>query len=112
MIFKAPSWAPTVSLDSIPDSIPACDFILDGKYGRAGVGSSKTPFVWGTTGQGYRATELRQRVEYLARALAHELDWHPNRGTEWDKTACVFSVNTVYTTCLPTPNASQTRGIC
>ena len=36
-------------------------------------------------------------MDYLARALARELGWEPNRGTEWEKTACVFSVNTVCT---------------
>lgn len=98
MVFKPPSWAPTIPLSSIPDSIPVCDFLLDEKYGRASASSSKTPFVWGTSGHGYDATELKTRVDCLARALSKELGWEPNRGTEWEKTACVFSVNTVCTT--------------
>ncbi|KAL1959914.1 hypothetical protein VTO42DRAFT_582 [Malbranchea cinnamomea] len=95
MVFKPPSWVPTVPLNSIPDSIPVCDFILDEQYGRAKLSSSKAPFVWGTVGKGGSAVELPKRVEYLARALAQELGWLPNHGTEWDKIIGVFSLNTV-----------------
>lgn len=95
MGFRGPSWVSHQSIVSIPDSIPLCDFILDEKYGRAALASSKKPFVWGTTGDGYTALEVRQRVDYLARALAYELGWQPNVGSEWDKTVCIFSVNTV-----------------
>jgi hypothetical protein len=37
------------------------------------------------------------RVEHLARALSKELGWQPNRGTEWDKVAGIFALNTVCT---------------
>ncbi|KAK2790043.1 hypothetical protein FQN53_000698 [Emmonsiellopsis sp. PD_33] len=93
MVFRAPSWAPKVSAEAIPDSIPLCDFLLDEKHGRAPYDSSKAPFVWGTSGTGYTAVETRQRVESLARGLSQELGWYPNRGSEWEKIVAVFAPN-------------------
>ncbi|WEW56234.1 hypothetical protein PRK78_001673 [Emydomyces testavorans] len=95
MGFRGPSWVPKPSISSIPDSIPICEFLLTEKHGRASLASSKKPFIWGTTGEGYTALEVQQRVDYLARALAHELGWRPNVGTEWDKVVCIFALNTV-----------------
>lgn len=97
MGFRGPSWVPRQAIEFIPDSVPLCDFILDEKYGRAALASSKKPFVWGATGEGYTALQVRQRVDHLARALAHELKWRPNAGSEWDKSVCIFSLNTVRT---------------
>nr|KMM67454.1 4-coumarate-CoA ligase 2 [Coccidioides posadasii RMSCC 3488] len=95
MGFRGPSWVHNASIDSIPDSIPISEFILNEKYCRAGLTASKKPFIWGATGDGYSAVEVSQRVDYLARALANEFGWRPNLGTEWDKTICVFSLNTI-----------------
>lgn len=35
------------------------------------------------------------RVEHLARTMAQEFGWQPNKGTEWDKVAGIFALNTV-----------------
>ncbi|KAK2748567.1 hypothetical protein FQN57_000702 [Myotisia sp. PD_48] len=95
MVFCAPSWAPLLSSESIPDSIPICDFLFSEEHGRAPLVDSKSPFVWGSSGHGYSALEVRDRVDFLARALAQELGWHPNQGTEWEKMVGVFSVNAI-----------------
>ncbi|KAK2813974.1 hypothetical protein FQN50_000378 [Emmonsiellopsis sp. PD_5] len=93
MVFGAPSWAPKVPPDAIPDSIPLCDFLLDEKHGRAPYDSSKAPFIWGTSAAGYTAVETRQRVEGLARGLSQQLGWYPNGGSEWEKIVAVFAPN-------------------
>lgn len=82
-------------MPAIPDSIPICDFMLDERYGRHPICDAKPPFTCGLTGTEYSAREVCRRVERLARALSQELGWKPNEGTEWDKVAGVFSVNTV-----------------
>lgn len=95
MVFTPPPWLPHFSADSIPDDVPICDFILNDKYGRAPLDTANKPFVCGITGRGYTAREVKHRVDALARALARELNWKPNEGSEWDKVAGIFSVNTV-----------------
>jgi hypothetical protein len=97
MVFTAPSWVPALPFDP-PDSVAICDFMLEEHYGRHPLGYSKNPFTCGLTGKTYTSLEVRERVEYLARALAKELGWHPNQGSEWDKVIAVFSVNTVSAT--------------
>jgi hypothetical protein len=96
MVFHPPKGAP--ALQSPPDNVAICDFMLDERYGRYPLGYSKDPFTCGITGKSYSALETVDRVEYLASALAKEFGWHPNRGTEWDKVVGIFSVNTVSTT--------------
>ncbi|PGH09791.1 hypothetical protein GX51_00478 [Blastomyces parvus] len=95
MVFKPPSWTASVSSSSIPDSISICDFIFEEEYGRPSLASSRSPFVWGVSGKGYSAVHVQKRVDYLARSLAQEFGWHPNRGSEWDKIIGVFSLNTI-----------------
>ncbi|KAI4215278.1 MAG: hypothetical protein LQ351_002177 [Letrouitia transgressa] len=95
MVFTPPSWIP--EMPAIPDSIPICDFMLDERYGRHPICDAKPPFTCGLTGTEYSAREVCRRVERLARALSQELGWKPNEGTEWDKVAGVFSVNTIDT---------------
>lgn len=95
MVFKPPQWLPDFRLESIPDSIPISEFILDEKYGRSPLEKSRKPFVCGITARGYTAAEVKLRVDYLARALARELGWEPNKGSEWDKVVAIFSLNTV-----------------
>ncbi|KAL2001562.1 hypothetical protein VTN02DRAFT_1586 [Thermoascus thermophilus] len=97
MVFKPPQWLPDFRLESIPDSIPISEFILDEKYGRSPLDKSKKPFVCGITARGYTAAEVKLRVDYLARALARELGWEPNKGSEWDKVVAIFSLNTIDT---------------
>ncbi|KAL8738700.1 MAG: hypothetical protein Q9181_000522 [Wetmoreana brouardii] len=95
MIFTSPSWVPKLPFDP-PDSVPLCDFMLDEQYGRRPLNDSRPPFTCGLTGIQYSALEVKDRVDKLARALSKELGWQPNKGTEWDKVAGVFSVNTIH----------------
>lgn len=99
MVFTAPSWVPELQYDP-SDSVPLCDFMLDEKYGRRALNDSRPPFTCGLTGIEYSVTEVKHRVDKLARALSKELGWQPNKGTEWDKVAGVFSVNTIDTLTL------------
>lgn len=78
-----------------PDSIPISDFMLDEKWGRHPFGNSRPPFTCGLSGVEYSSTEVRDRVNALARALSKELGWKPNEGVEWDKVIAIFSLNTV-----------------
>ncbi|KAI4200928.1 MAG: hypothetical protein LQ350_003614 [Teloschistes chrysophthalmus] len=94
MVFTPPAWVPKMPFDP-PDSIPICDFMLDERYGRRPLEDSRPPFTCGLTGFGYTALQLKVRVDKLARALSKELGWQPNKGSEWDKVAGVFSIDTV-----------------
>ena len=69
--------------------------MLDERHGRYPLKDSKPPFTCGLTGREYSAIEVRERVENLAKGLAQEFNWHPYKGTEWDKVIGVFTVNTV-----------------
>lgn len=72
-------------------------------HGRHPVAKSRNPFTCGLTGKTFTHDEFNQRREALARAVAKRMGWQPNEETEWDKVACIFSVNTV-STYLITPN--------
>jgi hypothetical protein len=93
MVFKAPSAAGT--LPPIPDNVPISEFMLTEGHGRYPMTKARHPFTCGVTGKTYSTFEVKERVEYLKRALAKELNWEANRGTEWDKALAVFSLNTV-----------------
>jgi hypothetical protein len=93
MVFFPPRSFPPLPL--IPDDVAICDFMLDEKHGRSTFSSSQHPYTCGLSGKSYSWLEVRDRVDYLSRALAQEFNWHPNRGTEWDKVAACFLVNTV-----------------
>ncbi|KAL8647507.1 MAG: hypothetical protein Q9210_005520 [Variospora velana] len=95
MVFTSPPEVPKLPFDP-PDSIPICDFMLDERYGRRALNSSRPPFTCGLTGIEYSAVEVKYRVDRLARALSKQLGWQPNEGTEWDKVAGVFSVNSIH----------------
>lgn len=69
--------------------------MLDEQYGRHPLGYSRNPFTCGISGKTYTALEMKERVDYLARAISHELSWQVNKGTEWDKVAGIFSLNTI-----------------
>lgn len=99
MVFFPPKWVPELPFDP-PDSIPLNEFMLNEQYGRYPLHQSRQPFTCGLTGFGYSALEVRDRVDKLARALAWELGWKPNEGTEWDKVVGIFSVNTIDTLTL------------
>ena len=94
MVFTSPSWVPQLPF-SPPDSVSICDFMLEEHHGRHPLGYSNNPFTCGLTGKTYTSLEVRERVDYLARGLAKELGFHPNKGSEWDKVVAVFSVNTL-----------------
>jgi hypothetical protein len=69
--------------------------MLDDAYGRFPLKKSRNPFTCGISGRTYSAVEMVDRVEHLARALAKEFGWRPNKGTEWDKVVGIFALNTV-----------------
>jgi hypothetical protein len=93
MVYYPPRSNPP--LPPIPDSIPISEFMLDESYGRSSLSSSLHPFTCGLSGKTYSWFEVRDRVEFLARALAKEFGWNPNQGTEWDKVVGCFLLNTV-----------------
>lgn len=78
-----------------PDDIPIHQFMLDDSYGRYPLKKSKNPFTCGLSGRTFTGVEMAERVEFLARALSKEFEWQPNVGTEWDKVAGIFALNTV-----------------
>ncbi|KAI9812296.1 MAG: hypothetical protein M1827_004745 [Pycnora praestabilis] len=96
MVFTSPDWVPKLPFDP-PDSIPINEFMLNDAHGRQPLGYSRDPFTCGLSGLSYSFLEVRERVDYLARAVAKELGWHPNKGTEWDKVIGIFSLNTIDT---------------
>ncbi|KAI1001791.1 Acyl-CoA ligase [Podosphaera aphanis] len=99
MVFLPPAWVPQLS-DPIPDSISISQFMLDEKYGRCPHKESRNPFTCGLTGRTFSSSEMVDRVEYLARALSKELNWHPNKGSEWEKVIAIFSLNALDTIVL------------
>ena len=99
MVFTPPAWVPKLPFDP-PDSIPIHEFMFNERYGRHPFKDSRPPFICGLSGASRSNEEIKERFELLARGLAQELGWHPNKGTEWDKVIGVFAVNTVQ--CLST----------
>jgi len=69
--------------------------MLDDAYRACPLKASRNPFTCGLSGKTFTAVELVDRVEFLARALSKEFEWHPNKGTEFDKVVGIFSLNTV-----------------
>jgi hypothetical protein len=102
MVFGPPSWVPQLSHE-IPDSIPVGEFALNGNT----VPAARPPFIDAITGNSYSLQVLRDRVEWLARALAREFRWSPNQGSPWDKVVGIFSMNTVRNHCLCNAGASS-----
>jgi hypothetical protein len=94
MPFKPPSWVPKLPFE-IPDTIPLNDFMFDERYGRYSLIKSRSPFICGISGKAPSTLETKEQIEHLAKGLSKELGWLPNEGTEWNKVAGMFSVNTV-----------------
>ena len=69
--------------------------MLNEKYGRYPLDRALAPYTCGLSGEEYSATEVRDRVDKLARGLSKELGFKPNQGTEWDKVIGIFGVNAV-----------------
>ncbi|KAJ5272617.1 Acyl-CoA ligase inpC [Penicillium angulare] len=87
--------ASTGPLATIPDDIPISEFMLNEKYGRLSHDKSSDPFTCGLSGKSYTSQQVVERVDHIARGLAKEFGWSPNKGTEWDKTLAVFSLNSI-----------------
>jgi hypothetical protein len=94
MVFTSPSWVPEMPFDP-PDSVSIPEFLFNDQSGRYPLAKARPCFVCGITGKSYSAVEVKQRIDYLARALKAELGWNPNEGSEWDKVAGAFSANCV-----------------
>ncbi|KAJ6007613.1 Acyl-CoA ligase inpC [Penicillium herquei] len=82
-------------LGHVPDDLPICEFMLNEKYGRLPHNKSLDPFTCGITGETYTSQQVADRTDQIARGLAKEFGWTPNKGTEWDKSLAVFSINTL-----------------
>jgi len=67
----------------------------DEKYNRRRFNESRNPYTCGITGKTFTANKVRQRTDYLARAIAKRLKFSPNEGTSWDKVVAVYAFNTV-----------------
>lgn len=80
-----------------PDSIRISEFVNSPNYGRHPLDKSRNPFTCGLTGKTYTYSQAIQRQDALARAISKRLGWLPNEETEWDKVACIFSLNSVRT---------------
>jgi long-subunit acyl-CoA synthetase (AMP-forming) len=93
MVFYPPAAVP--KLPEVPDSIPVCDFMLDEQYGRRPISDSWDPYTCGISGKSITSQQQKDMVEPLARALAKEFGWKVNHGTEYDKVAGVFALNTI-----------------
>lgn len=74
----------------------------DERYGRQPFAKSRNPYTCGLTGKTFTCEEVKQRTDYLSRAISKRLGFLPNEGTEWNKVVCLYSVNTV-SCALPTP---------
>ncbi|KAH0524471.1 hypothetical protein TsFJ059_006975 [Trichoderma semiorbis] len=98
MPFTTPSYIHKLPFDP-PDSIPIHEFLFndEDKYGRYPTADSRPPFTCGITGKSYSATEVKNRIEWLSAALASELGFEVNGGSEFDKVIGLFSVNTIDT---------------
>jgi hypothetical protein len=93
MVFYPPPFVP--KLPDIPDTVPLHEFMLDEKHGRLPLAKSRDPYTCGLSGQTCSTQELKAKVDYLSRSLKKELGWEVNKGTEYDKVAGIFALNTV-----------------
>lgn len=69
--------------------------MFDEKHGRAPYSNSRDAYVDGITGKAISARQQKDDCGYAARALAKELGWKVNEGTEYDKVCGVFALNTI-----------------
>ncbi|KPM44528.1 hypothetical protein AK830_g2007 [Neonectria ditissima] len=95
MVFVAPGWAQRLLPQSIPDDVTIEEFMYNERHGRKPLASSRNPFTCGITGRTYSTAEVQQRVDFVARALEARAGWAAKEGTEWDKVACIYSLNTI-----------------
>lgn len=111
MVFIPPGWVPQLPFGTFtaddafkaqlivhldpPDSISIPEFVNNEKYGRCPIARSRNPFTCSVTGKSFTASQMIEREEYLARAIAQNLGYDSHEGTEWDRVVAVFSLNTV-----------------
>lgn len=100
MPFKPPQWAPALQQE-VPDNISIADFMLDEKHGRRALVDSRPPFISGISGEALSASAVKERVDFLARGLAQELEWEVQQGGALSKIVCIFSLNTVLPYAMP-----------
>lgn len=93
MVFHPPSWVP--ELPEIPSDISVPEFVFDEKYGRAPLSESKPSYICGLSGKQVTIQQQKEDHAYLARAIAKELGFEVNKGTEFDKVVGVFALNTI-----------------
>ncbi|KAK3685285.1 hypothetical protein B0T22DRAFT_529329 [Podospora appendiculata] len=99
MIITTPPYIPQLPFEP-PTNVPIHEFLFgkdEHKHGRYPVNASKPPFTCGLSGTSYSASEVSERIQCLARALAVQLRWQVNEGSEMDKVVGIFSLNTIDT---------------
>ncbi|KAL6694562.1 hypothetical protein J3F84DRAFT_47583 [Trichoderma pleuroticola] len=98
MPFTTPSYIHKLPFDP-PDSVPIHEFLFTegDRYGRYPIANSRPPFTCGITGKSYSVVEVKNRIEWLSAALASELGFDVNGGSEFNKVIGLFSVNTIDT---------------
>ncbi|OLN96555.1 4-coumarate-CoA ligase-like protein 1 [Colletotrichum chlorophyti] len=94
MVFTSPKWVPQLPMDP-PDSITIAEFMSNEQYGRYPIAEAKNPYTCGVSGKSFTASEVKQRIEFLARAISKRLEFAPNEGTEWDKVVALYALNTI-----------------
>lgn len=93
MLFKPHDSLPQTL--NIPDTVPLGEFLFDEKHGRRPLAESLDSYVCGISGFKVSACEQKQRVGLLSRALARDLGWEVNKGSEFDKVVGIFALNSV-----------------
>jgi hypothetical protein len=106
MVFSSPPWVPHTR-GEIPDSVAVGEFVLDNNTRLPLQSAGKPPFLDAISGKSYSIETLRARVEWLARALARDLGWSPDKETPWDKVVAIHSLNTVSSQRLSTHRVSR-----
>ena len=98
MVFYPMPWTP--KLPEVPDTVPLHDFMLDEQYGRYPIAKSRPAYTSGLSGEAVSIQDVKERVEFLAKALHKELGWSVNGGSEYDKVAGIYALNTVCKFCF------------
>lgn len=93
MPFYPPAWVP--KCPEVPDTVSISEFMFNEEYGRKPIAESLPAYIDGLTGKTIGVEEQKDRIQYLARALAKEFGWKVNEGTEHDKVCGVFALNTI-----------------
>ncbi|KAF5705499.1 phenylacetyl ligase [Fusarium mundagurra] len=95
MVFLSPPWARSLLPLAAPDDIRIDEFMFNERHGRKTLANSRNPFTCGITGRSYSTAEVQKRVDFLARALSKRVGWVTSDQTEWDRVACIYSLNTI-----------------